>query len=108
MQNLSSLCFFVDHPNFLESVAWLRGSAWKRGYVPRNVTNQKERAGAIQHTGQQTEIKNDARFLINLTIKGPTILFFPQVNFMSAQMLAAAASKAAGASKENLNVLFVF
>ena len=44
--------FFTDHSSVLESVAWLRGSARKRGYIPWNAANQKERPGAVQHAGQ--------------------------------------------------------
>lgn len=38
---------FSDHSSILERMAWLWSSAWKRGYIPRNVTHQEKRAGSV-------------------------------------------------------------
>ena len=37
--NKVSLLSFSDHSDILERVAWLWSSAWKRGYIPRNVAH---------------------------------------------------------------------
>lgn len=74
----------------------------------REMLRIKRSVQAQFNTQVSVKIDIGARFLINQKIKGPTVLVFPQVNFMSAQMLAAAASKAAGASKEDLNNFIPF